>query len=138
MVRVKQISELSALNAAASTQVVMTTASPIEILSVKLVSTQAGDANTACNVRVNKRTIAGNTSSGVTNAYFGTFTIAVNTAQGSVICDSGASQALKLDAGDQLAFEAVNVSTNAYSLIPIVEYVVLDELNSNLTNYVGV
>lgn len=136
MDRTIQERELSVLNAAASTQVVATFACPVEIVGIKLVATAVGDANTAANVRVNRRTIAGNTSSGVTNAFAGTFTIPTNVAQGSVLYDSGfvALQELKLDAGDQLAFEAVNVSTNAYTLIPIVQFIRLNEEDANLTN----
>lgn len=135
--RIKQTRELSALNAAASTQIVTTFSQPVEILAVKLVSTIVGTVNTACNVRVNKRTIAGNTSSGVTNAYAGTFTIATNVAQGAVLCDSTQLYNIKCEAGDQLAFEAVNVSIDAYPVIPFVEFVVLDEEDANLSGYVA-
>ena len=135
--RIKQTRELAALNAAASTQIVSTFSGPVEILSVKLVSTIVGTVNTACNVRVNKRTIAGNTSSGVTNAYAGTFTIATNVAQGAVICDSTPLYNITCAAGDQLAFEAVNVSIDAYPVIPFIEFVQLDEEDANLSGYVA-
>ena len=133
MVRVKQIAELSSMNVAASTQGVFTAPCPLEIVGIKIVTLGAGDANTAANVRINRRTIAGNTSSGVTNAYAGTFTIPGSVAEGTVLYDSGfeALQELKLEAGDQLAFEPINVSTNAYSVIPFVEFVVIDDSPAN-------
>lgn len=128
MLRLKQIKECSSINTAASTASVATFAEPVEIISLKLVCASVGDANTAANVRVDRREKAGNTSANVTSAWAGAFVIPTNVAQGSVLYTNLASfKELKLEAGDQLAFNPVNVSTNAATVIPVIEFVVLDE-----------
>lgn len=140
MVRVIQSERMAQFNAnSTSNGATCAFGSPAEIVQVKIISDSVGTVNTATNIRVDRYTIAGNSSSGVTSAYCGTFVIPASSTQGSVFYqDLSALKELKVEAGDELVFVVANASTDAHLLRPIIEYVHLDEQIANITDAVSV